>query len=419
MREPNEPIHLQDMQIEFELVGQTVRIQAQASLRLLPKPHLVFKTSGFPEPMLVGPVSLDGPTKIRLETGIELELVDGGWLPFMIDPVLRPRFSTCTVLETGGLPESVQFSILNFPGHLLGRDRTLRAGSWVIEINEASNFSTTSRTLRAEGGFAITHQGVLAKRNGGSFRVKSAKLVLEALERFLSFARGVSCSVTNITGLDSGENEVWKQWGAGHVASWQGSISWFDSSNGKMLSKAFPGFWKLFSQSRVGLQLRRILAWYTLSNESTALESRIALTQAALESIAHLVLSFSPNHQALLNKRGYAAKKLRLALSKVGIASKIPKHCQELANASSRRGWKDGPEAVVEVRNDLIHPVKEFRPRSLDPYFDAWQLSQWYVELMLLNLFKYQGSYRNRLDLPMKLGKVEIVPWAQTGASSL
>ena len=185
-----------------------------------------------------------------------------------------------------------------------------------------------------------------------------------------------------------------------------------------MLSKTFPGFWKLFSQPRIGLQLRRILAWYTLSNESAALESRIALTQAALESIAHLVLSFNPNHQALVNKRGYAAKKLKLALGQIGIASKIPKHCQILANASSKKGWKDGPMAIVGVRNNLIHPLTRYQPRTLDPYWDAWQLGQWYVELMLLSLFKYQGIYRNRLDLPMQLGKVEVVPWAQAGAGS-
>ena len=120
MHEPNQSIDLQEMQIEFELGGQTVKTPAKASLRLIPQPNLVFETSGFPKPMPSGSLSTEAPTMIKLETGVEVELVPGIWLPFLNDPVLRPRFSPCTVLQTGGLPKSVQFSILNFPEPLLG-----------------------------------------------------------------------------------------------------------------------------------------------------------------------------------------------------------------------------------------------------------------------------------------------------------
>ena len=413
MHEPNQPIDLQEMQIEFELGGQTVKASTKASLRLTPNPNLVFEVSGLPKPMPVGPISTEGPTKARLETGIEVELVPSTWFPFLNDPVLRPLYLPCTVMHTDRPLKCVRFSVLNFQQDLVGRDLELRAGSWVIKMIQASNFTAIRRTLRADGGFAITYEGTVARSIGRPINVDKAELILEAFQRFLSFASGVSCSLTNILGIDYDDKEAWKQWGTSHVAPSSRSRYWFDPSQGNMLSRTFPGFWRQFKMSGTGLQLRRILAWYTLSNESDALESRIVLAGAALESLAHLVLSSIPKHQALANRRGYFAEKLRKALAEMRIPSKIPSHCRALAKASSRKKWKDGPEAVVQVRNDLIHPVRAYRPRSVDPYFDAWQLAQWYVELMLLKLLDYQGDYTNRLDLPMKLGKVDRVPWAK------
>ena len=410
MHEPNKAIDLQEMQIEFELGGKTVKTPAKACLRLIPNPNLVFEVSGLPQPMPDGPITLEGPTKARLDTGIEVELVPSTWFPFLSDSVLRPLYSPCTVLQTDRPLKCVRFSVLNFPEGPVGQDLQLRAGPWVIEITQAGNFTASERNLRAEGGFAITYEGILTKSNGRSFSVKKAEFILEAFQRFLSFVAGVSCSLTNILGIDFDGKEAWKQWGTSHVAPRSHSSYWFDPNVGHMLLRTWPGFWRQFNRPRAGLQLRRILAWYNLSNESDALESRIVLAGAALESLAHLVLTPIPSHQTLVNKRGYFAKKLREALKAMGIAVKIPKHCQALTKTSSRKGWKDGPKAIVEVRNDLIHPVRGYRPRSLNPYFDAWQLCQWYVELMLLKLFDYQGVYRNRLDLPMKLGKVERIP---------
>ena len=43
--------------------------------------------------------------------------------------------------------------------------------------------------------------------------------------------------------------------------------------------------------------------------------------------------------------------------------------------------------------------------------FEAWQLAQWYLELILLRLFAFNGSYSNRTKQGKYIGQVEPVPW--------
>ena len=44
--------------------------------------------------------------------------------------------------------------------------------------------------------------------------------------------------------------------------------------------------------------------------------------------------------------------------------------------------------------------------------YEAWSLALWYLELLLLLLFEYQGQYSNRLKRDVYRGEeVERVPW--------
>jgi len=48
-------------------------------------------------------------------------------------------------------------------------------------------------------------------------------------------------------------------------------------------------------------------------------------------------------------------------------------------------------------------------PASTEALIEARRLSQWYVELLLLNHFGYTGSYLNRIK-----NEWEPVPWASS-----
>jgi hypothetical protein len=80
----------------------------------------------------------------------------------------------------------------------------------------------------------------------------------------------------------------------------------------------------------------------------------------------------------------------------------------EISTLASQRRWLDSPHALTEIRNNITHPE---RPAQYsNAYFEAWSLGLWYLELALLRICGYNGSYSNRLVAKL-VGEVEDVPW--------
>jgi hypothetical protein len=76
----------------------------------------------------------------------------------------------------------------------------------------------------------------------------------------------------------------------------------------------------------------------------------------------------------------------------------------QLAQKNSK--WIDGPSTFVEVRSSIVHPnwrSKVFSSNEQDLYTqarrEAWDLGMWYLEMVLLKLFDYQGDDFNRRRL--------------------
>jgi hypothetical protein len=149
-------------------------------------------------------------------------------------------------------------------------------------------------------------------------------------------------------------------------------------------------------------------------------EGGTILAQAAFELLAWTLLV---EDQRVLSEDGYqklpASDKLRLLLSSCGIPPTIPSSMCALAKAAGAHTWVDGPQAITEVRNALVHASPKKRKKvfggDADARCDAWWLGLWWLELVLLRLFDYQGKYSNRLIRDGWKGEeVEPVPWAKT-----
>ena len=69
------------------------------------------------------------------------------------------------------------------------------------------------------------------------------------------------------------------------------------------------------------------------------------------------------------------------------------------------------PHALTEIRNTLVHPEHKKRGQFRKAYFEAWNLGLWYLEMSILAVCKYQGTYGNRLKSGRYIGQVEEVPW--------
>ena len=132
------------------------------------------------------------------------------------------------------------------------------------------------------------------------------------------------------------------------------------------------------------------------------------MLQAALELLAwqHFILDGNaPAPKEFLKKP--ASDGMDLLLQAHGIPSNIPTELTDLLNAAVQRQWHSGPKALAGVRNQLVHPGRH----GGAPYYDAWRLAEWYVELVLLHMLSFEGEYSNRIKHHW-VGEVERVPWA-------
>ena len=90
----------------------------------------------------------------------------------------------------------------------------------------------------------------------------------------------------------------------------------------------------------------------------------------------------------------------------IPLPSTSRQNSRNLINVAAQRQWRDGPKALAGVRNQLVHPSTH---QGL-PYYDAWRLAEWYVELVLLHMLSVQGEYTCR-SKHRWVGVGERVPW--------
>jgi hypothetical protein len=90
------------------------------------------------------------------------------------------------------------------------------------------------------------------------------------------------------------------------------------------------------------------------------------------------------------------------------------------AKALKTEKYKDGPKAIALHRNAIIHPYKRKIDNILSKTDDKVKLeildlAIWYLEMVLLRLFDYNGLYANRLwrfrDDGTGSDFIQQVPW--------
>ena len=166
------------------------------------------------------------------------------------------------------------------------------------------------------------------------------------------------------------------------------------------LSDAWPGFWRIFRDEKQRSVVRNAIDWYLIGNNAD-FATGLILAQTGLE-----LLCKTTRHER-------AAGAIRCTICALKIDSKIPKQCKNLATAAEKYGWNDGPHSITRLRNELVHAEKDYPSLMPEAQLEARQLALWYMELILLNSFKYEGRYKKR----SQIGSEEpygLVPWART-----
>ena len=421
MPRPNQPILLAEMQMEFTIDGRLISAPARVIQRLWPEPSVVIEVSDVlraPQPIakrssgstskkvVTFPLTSEGPLEMQLESGISVNVVPTSWLPHQQDAELHLQESPSVVLNSGKPMVRLQYDVLNITRDLFHWPLALQAPPWLVRIDPVPRLGELEKSLRSDGRFAVTHSGTIQRSDRKGFSGDDAQYFLGAVGHFLSFVCGTQCGISNVVGFDSDGNEAWKQWGSYHVSPWQRHRSWADITIRDALSDIFECFWLTYRKS--SKHLDRVLGWYVYSNETEALDLSIVLNQTILEVLTTLMPSGK-------GKGGPIGQRIADMVQQQGIDPQIPARCSELIAMAKHYNLTHGPHTLVAIRNSIVHANANLGQPSIDTYHEAKQLGLWYVELLLLKMFKYTGEYASRLTEVQRAGATELVPWASGG----
>jgi len=426
--EPNVPIRLYEGSFEVEQDSGRVVVTGYVDLMWVPSPaiQIAFNTTSTdstnrPDVFKLGLASLYLPRASRA-TRIDIitvrlfsdEYFAREWEPLCVGD---GQNLTHMVLHLVNFPNTYGMDISNPDSHCkwLGRF-VLGADGWKTTVDKVEHYSSLYKSLRSFGGYAITHTVKLEREDGGSFTADQADILLEDLRYFFSFANGCWTDTTLKVGFDENGTAIWEQWGRPQASSWRYVSSWFNDYKPEPLTRFWSDFYTRLHNPLWDETLRRAIKWYLTANIGTSMyEGDIILAQAGHELLAWTLFVAEGG----LTFDGFyklpASDKLRLLLQRAQVPTKVPTSLQFLDKLCHADKWVDGPDAVTQIRNKLVHPnpknLQKLQNLSVNDLQDARILSMWYLELTLLYILGYKDEYVSRLNYTTRTGQTEPVPW--------
>ncbi len=289
----------------------------------------------------------------------------------------------------------------------------LSSDEWKIELKSLRSTDESIKFLKEEGGYRLTHIGNIQRSDDSPISGSDARECLYALRFFLSFVKGGWCEPICAVGFDPSGSRAWEYWSSPREP-WHQPLSWFDPHNGSQMAALFPGFMKKWINDDWREAIHEVIYWYlNANNSSRGIDAGIILAQAALERLSY---EFAVKDRRLVTVDGFkslrASDRIRLLFSSLNIPLDIPTESPELQKLACKgqMNWLDAPHALTEIRNSLVHPEHKKRGQLGTVYSETWNLGLWYLEMGLLAICGYTGTYSNRLKQRF-VGDVEDVPW--------
>ncbi len=284
---------------------------------------------------------------------------------------------------------------------------------WKIELKSLGKTQEIIRSLNEEGGYQLTHAGRIQKLDGSAFSGNELSDCLTMLTFLLSFARGCWCNPVCSVGIDRASDVVLESWSVPRE-SWKPHVGWLSAQNDTQLPSFASSFSKKWSNEDWRETLRETIYWYLNANDSSqGIDTGIILAQAAIEKLSYQYVVIE---KRLILREGFrslvASDKFRILMSSLKIPIDIPTESRDITNIANDKIWLDAPHALTDIRNALIHPERGSFSFSdnLDSFYQAWKLSLWYLELSILAVCEYKGTFYNRLKDGYE-SDAEEVPW--------
>ena len=417
---PNQPILIANTEIT-SIDGNLTRLPAEIVQHLWPRQRLLIKSQDLPENLIDHPFC-----RITLgsyNTSIDAHLAVYAMANLMntgkLNGSLVPNECPCLAVPPNTLLQSAEVTIVNFTtfygstdqwedkdgyAYRLGAAR-IEDGPWLIELKSVLELDNIIETLNAEGGRSVTHEVSIRRIDKGLFSAVDLFELIQSLRAFLSFIRGSSCGILSVHGADHKGLQLPVRWGMESVAPWSVDRSLLLTvGGGDDIPVVFSGFYRPLSNHDWRENVFNAIDWYIHSNEAP-FHVGIVLSQTSLEVLSRLIIG---------NRWGKfpdAASRIDEALRMSGVPQGIPASFGDLDGFCRNNGMASGPETLVRLRNYLAHGNVKARQVSSRVFSEGRQLCQWYVEMMLLFLFGYNGRYHSRIS-GLNESSICNVPWA-------
>jgi hypothetical protein len=277
--------------------------------------------------------------------------------------ILAPNSSNIEVDRSSTLVR-IYAGILNLGHYWTDRPNSLLSyfklgnSDWAFDFTPVTDSTLLYPPFIQNNSYFFTHHVCAQKCDGGLFSPSQAPHLLNDLTTFLSFCHGHWVSTALTYGIDEHGNVGMEEWGTRKVSPWRTGSNWLDMHHGNGMAELFPKVMQLLTKSsdwRNAIQIA--IYWYVRADTNVVgPDGSCIILQAALERLAwHLLV----RDRRSLSEDGFsrlpAADQLRLLLSALSIPSELPPGLIDLGQAAKAFHWRDGPQAFVEIRNQIVH----------------------------------------------------------------
>src|SRR5690606_11560912 len=122
----------------------------------------------------------------------------------------------------------------------------LQYEGWKITLDYQSTLRDWIKEAERKRSFAVTHVGRIERVDGNKFKPDEASEILEALDSFTSFVRGLWAPPVIETGYNAAGEAVWQHWRINRVHRYMYAGRWWhELYTQDALQEIFPGFVKL------------------------------------------------------------------------------------------------------------------------------------------------------------------------------
>jgi hypothetical protein len=327
--------------------------------------------------------------------------------------------------------EKVVFSVPNlreFLGHSIKKTRTngitslrgriiLETEKYIVNLDKSYQYDERIAKLEEKGGYHLLYSGEIQSKKGAIIYSEISDFI-HSLNVFLSFLNGRRTSLFFINGI-FGNEVIWSDFSSFHADIYEYYPSWPEPNSIENINELWQNFDRLWKNIDNRNFINSAIHWYIEANKSSGFgEGAIILAQTALELLYNWFVV--EQKKIIIGKDSEninAANKIRLLLSQINVDYSVPKKFTSLQKfIDDNNNASDAPEAIVQIRNSIVHSQEEKRKKLSEisdrTIYESLQLSIWYIELSILAVLKFQGRYVNRSSQNMSIsGKVENVPW--------